>query len=52
MIENIIQLLSTSDFYGESEIIEIAKGKNKLPKTLKEKREQTKRAKAWQLRNK
>lgn len=32
----IIKLLQLDDFYGVSENIEIAKGKYKLPETLKE----------------
>ena len=39
----IFKLLRSSDFYGESEVIEIAKGKNKLPTTLREGLEQLKR---------
>ena len=31
MIKNVIELLSLSDYYGVSERIEIAKGKNELP---------------------
>ena len=30
------KLLNISEFYGESELIEVAKGKHKLPETLKE----------------
>lgn len=47
MIDNIITLLNSNDFYGESELIEIAKGKYKLPKTIKEKSKQRKREKLW-----
>jgi hypothetical protein len=36
MIKNIIQLLTISDFYGESELIDIAKGRFEIPKTYKE----------------
>jgi hypothetical protein len=36
MIKNIIQLLTISDFYGESELIDIAKGRYEIPKTYKE----------------
>ena len=39
----IFKLLRSSDFYGESEVIEIAKGKNKLPTTLRQGLEQLKR---------
>ena len=39
----IFKLLRSSEFYGVSETIEIAKGKNKLPTTLKQGLEQLKR---------
>ena len=39
----IFKLLRSSEFYGISETIEIAKGKNKLPTTLKQGLEQLKR---------
>lgn len=48
MIDLIIQMLQISDFYGESELIDIAKGKNKLPLTLKEHIKSKKRNKEWQ----
>lgn len=32
----VIDLLKVDDFYGESEIIDIAKGKNKAPTSFKE----------------
>jgi hypothetical protein len=35
-MKNLLQLLSISNFYGESENIDIAKGKNEIPKTTKE----------------
>ena len=38
-----IKLLNIDNFYGESENIEIAKGKYKLPTTLKEGLKQIKR---------
>ena len=43
MFKNIIDLLNSDDFYGGGENIEIAKGKYKVPMTLKEGREQLKR---------
>lgn len=46
MIENILNLLRTGDFYGVSENIDIAKGKYELTTSLKKKREQLKRIKA------
>ena len=39
----IFKLLRSSEWYGISETIEIAKGKNKLPTTLKQGLEQLKR---------
>ena len=36
MIQKIIELLAIDEFYGQSEIIDIAKGKYKIPKTIKE----------------
>ena len=35
-MKNLLQLLSISNFYGESENIDIAKGVNEIPKTYKE----------------
>jgi hypothetical protein len=35
MIAQIIQLLQISDFYGESNLIDIAKGKHKIETTWK-----------------
>tara|TARA_R100001163_G_scaffold37497_1_gene28658 strand:+ start:372 stop:530 length:159 start_codon:yes stop_codon:yes gene_type:complete len=52
MIDNILELLNTNDYFGVSENIEIAKGKYKIPKTIKEKRKQLKREKQWQLKRK
>tara|TARA_R100000541_G_scaffold4689_4_gene12104 strand:+ start:2515 stop:2667 length:153 start_codon:yes stop_codon:yes gene_type:complete len=43
-----IKLLNLDDFYGLNETIEIAKGKNKLPETLKEGFKQVKRQIKWQ----
>ena len=43
MIEQILQMLRIDPWYGRSELIEIAKGKNKIPKTVKEVFEQTRR---------
>jgi hypothetical protein len=39
----LIKLLNLDDFYGEDKTIEIAKGKYKLPTTLKEGFKQIKR---------
>jgi hypothetical protein len=43
MIAKIIDALQAFDYYGESDIIEIAKGKYKLPETIKEGKEKLKR---------
>ena len=40
----VLKLLQLDDFYGESEVIEIAKGKYKMPESLKEGVKQIKRA--------
>jgi hypothetical protein len=45
MIKNIIDLLNASDWYGESELIEIAKGKYSAVRNYKEMKEQLKRLK-------
>ena len=51
MIEKILELLNSEEYLGQSELIEIAKGKYKLPTTITEKREQVKRAKAMKNGN-
>ena len=48
MINNIIQLLSIDEHYGQSEIIEIAKGKYKLVTSWKQGFEQIKRK--WKIK--
>lgn len=50
MIKQIIDLLASSEFYGCSETIEIAKGKYKMPESWKEGKKQIKRSYKWQLR--
>lgn len=47
MIEQLLELLAQEDWYGVSKNIDIAKGKYKMPKNLKEKKEQVKREQAW-----
>lgn len=47
MLKNIIQLLQLHEHYGVSENIEIAKGKNELPKTFKQAKTQLKRNIKW-----
>ena len=44
----ILELLRIDNFYNESEIIEIAKGKNELPTTWKIGKRQLKRELKWQ----
>jgi hypothetical protein len=44
----LLQLLNIDKFYGISETMEIAKGKNKIPMTIKEGYEQIKRKIKWQ----
>ena len=43
MIEQILELLSLDNYYGKSELIEFAKGKYKIPTSMKERLEQAKR---------
>ena len=44
----VLKLLNIDEFYGVSETIEIAKGKNKMPETFKEGFKQIKRYTKWQ----
>lgn len=48
MIKNILDLLALHEHYGQSEVIEIAKGKYKLITTWKQGFEQIKRQ--WKIR--
>jgi len=48
MIKNILELLALQEHYGQSENIEIAKGKYQLVKTWKQGFEQIKRQ--WKIR--
>ncbi len=56
MLNTIIQLLKSNDFYGQSQIIDIAKGKYKLTTSVRESYKQAKRelylkqATTWQKR--
>lgn len=43
MIKNILDLLKIDDFYGKSEFIDIAKGKYKIPNSIREAYKQDKR---------
>lgn len=45
-----LELLHLYEYYGETEVIEIAKGKYKLPMTIKEGMRKAKRKKEWQIR--
>jgi hypothetical protein len=47
MIKQVISLLMTIDHYNQSELIELAKGKNEIPKTWKKGFEQIKREMKW-----
>jgi hypothetical protein len=48
MIKQILELLAVNEHYGQSEIIEIAKGKYQLVTTWKQAFEQIKRQ--WKIR--
>lgn len=48
MVKNIVDLLQTNDFYGQSDKIDIAKGRYELPTTWKETWKLIKRL--WQRR--
>ena len=48
MIQLVLDLLKIDNHYGQSELIEFAKGKYKLEKSLKGVRKQQKRASKWQ----
>ena len=47
MIKHILDLLALDEFYGQSELIEIDKGKYKRPTTLKQGFNQIKREIKW-----
>lgn len=49
MIKNLIDLLNTSEFYGVSENVDIAKGKYEIPLTWKDTWKNIKR-RLWQRR--
>jgi hypothetical protein len=48
MIRQILEMLGALDHYGQSETVEIAKGKYELPKTIKKGWNQIKRNYKWQ----
>ena len=49
MITILLDMLASNEFYGVSENIEIAKGKNKLPTSFKYAWRQRKRKIKWRL---
>jgi hypothetical protein len=48
MLKQILELLQCTEHYGQSELIEIAKGKYELPATFKKGYTQLKREIKWQ----
>ena len=50
MIKHILNLLALDEFYGQGELIEIAKGKYQRPTTFKQGFKQLKRQLKWQKR--
>ncbi len=48
MLKQILELLQCTEHYGQSELIEIAKGKYELPATFKKGYIQLKREIKWQ----
>ena len=46
-ISGIIKLLQSNDFKGVSDAVDIAKGRNQLPKTWKQMYNTIKRTKIW-----
>lgn len=50
MISHIMAMLNSLDHYGQSEAIEIAKGKYEYPKTFKDFFKQVKREYKWRKR--
>jgi hypothetical protein len=47
MLKQILELLQCTEHYGQSELIEIAKGKYELPSTFKKGYTQIKREMKW-----
>ena len=47
MIQEVFKLIKLSDYYGDSEVIDVAKGKYKIPQTFIEAYKQFKRDLAW-----
>lgn len=46
-MEEVLKVLRSAKFYGSSEYIEIAKGKNEMPTTIKKGINQIKREYKW-----
>jgi len=49
MIEKCLELLYQFEYLGESELIDIAKGKNEIPKTWADFKNKAKRRNEWLL---
>jgi|TARA_R100000329_G_C7617305_1_gene219225 hypothetical protein len=47
MLDTILELLNQDEYLAVSKNIDIAKGKYKIPTSIKQKRKQYKREKAW-----
>ncbi len=47
MLKDIFELIKLKDYYGDSKVIDVAKGGNKIPETLVEAYKQFKRDLAW-----
>ena len=52
MVKDVINLLMSNDHFNSSELIEIAKGKNEIPTTLKKGLKQIKRISKWRKMSK
>jgi len=52
MIKQVINLLMTIDHFNQSELIEIAKGRNEIPTTLHKGIKQIKRISKWRKMSK
>lgn len=48
MIKEIFKLIKLNDYYGDSDVIDVAKGKYKIPTTVVEAYKQFRRDLAWQ----
>lgn len=48
MINKLLELLQLNDYYGDSKVIDLAKGYHKIPKSYKEVYKQFKRELKWQ----